>query len=170
LNYRKEVILTLIALLSSIVISSTALTWGYAQSGFASFAVWIIILGLGWLLAVSQRWFWYSSFALIVVTIFSALGLWFGFSPGWLFAGDIFALFAWDMTDFRQQLDLTAKNDNMRGVERRHLLRVSLLALAGMALASITMLLRQEFTFEWGVLLVIVILLGSSQFVEWLRR
>ncbi len=162
--------MTLIALLSSIVISSASLAWGYAQSGFTSFSVWIIILGLGWLLAIWQRWFWYSSFALIVVTVLAALGLWFGFIPGWLFAGGIFALFAWDMSEFRQRLVLMAKDDNTRGVERRHLLRVSLLALAGLALASITMLVRAQLNFEWGVLLVIVILLGLGQLVGWFRR
>ena len=163
--------MTLIALLSSIVISSATLAWGFAQSGFTSFAVWIILLGLGWLLAIWQRWFWYSSFALIVVTVLAALGLGFGFNPGWLFAGGIFALFAWDMTDFRQRLVLMAKNDNTRGIERRHLLRVSLLALAGMTLASITIFLSiRQFTFEWGVLLVVIILLGLGQLVGWFRR
>ncbi|CAG1002359.1 hypothetical protein ANAEL_03064 [Anaerolineales bacterium] len=162
--------MTLIALLSSIVISSGALAWGFAQSGFTYFSVWIIVLGLGWLLSIWQRWFWYSSFALVAVTVLAALGLWFGFSPGWLFAGGIFALFAWDMTDFRQRLVLMGRNDNTRGIERRHLLRVSLLALAGMALASVTMLLRWEFNFEWGALLVVVILLGLGQLVGWFRR
>jgi hypothetical protein len=162
--------LTLIALFSSIVISSATLAWGYAQSGFTSFAAWIVILGLGWLLAISQRWFWYSSFALIAVTVLAALGLWFGFTPGWLFAGGIFALVVWDMTDFRQRLALMAKNDDTRGIERRHLLRVSLLALAGMGLASLTMLLRWQFTFEWSALLVVVILLGLGQLVGWFRR
>jgi hypothetical protein len=161
---------TLIALLSSIVISSATLAWGFFQSGFTSFAIWIIILGLGWLLCIWQRWFWYSAFALIVTTILAALGLWFGFSPGWLFAGGIFALFAWDMTDFRQRLVLMARDDNTRGIERRHLMRVSILALVGMTLASVTMLLRWEFTFEWGMLLVVIILLGLGQLVGWFRR
>lgn len=162
--------MTLIALLSSIVISSASLAWGFAQSGFTSFSGWIIVLGAGWLLAVWQRWNWYSSFALLVVTILSALGLWFGFIPGWLFAGGVFALFAWDMADFRQRLAVMPKNDSTRGIERRHLLRISLLALAGMTLASITMLLRVQFTFEWGALLVFVILLGLGQLVGWFRR
>ncbi|MBI5953755.1 MAG: hypothetical protein HY865_19035 [Chloroflexi bacterium] len=163
--------MTLVALLSSIVISSATLAWGFAQSGFTSFSVWIIILGLGWLLAIWQRWFWYSPFALIVVTVLAALGLGFGFPSNWLFAGGIFALVAWDMTDFRRRLVLMAKNDNTRGIERRHLLRVSLLALAGLGLASITAFLSlRQFTFEWGALLVLVILLGLGQLVGWFRK
>jgi hypothetical protein len=162
--------LTLIALLSSIVICSASLAWGFAQRGFTSFSTWIIILGAGWLFAVWQEWKCYSSVALFMVTVVSAFGLWFGFIPGWMFAGGIFALFAWDMTDFRQRLRGMANDDETRGLERRHLARISLLAIIGLVLASIAMLVRVQFTFEWSALLVIVTLLGLGQLVGWLKR
>ena len=162
--------MTLIALLSSIVVSSTSLAWGFAQRGFTSFSTWILILGAGWLFSVWQEWKWYSSFALFMATVASAFGLWFGFSPGWMFAGGIFALFAWDMTDFRQRLRGMANDDDTRGIERRHLARISLLALIGLALASIAMLVRVQFTFEWSALLVIVTVLGLGQLVAWFRK
>jgi hypothetical protein len=162
--------LTLIALLSSIVICSASLAWGFAQRGFTSFSTWIIILGAGWLFAVWQEWKWYSSVALFMVTVVSAFGLWFGFIPGWMFAGGIFALIAWDMTDFRQRLRGMANDDETRGLERRHLARISLLAIIGLVLASIAMLVRVQFTFEWSALLVIVTLLGLGQLVGWLKR
>jgi hypothetical protein len=129
-----------------------------------------LILGAGWLVAIWQEWKWYSSVALFLATVASAFGLWFNFIPGWMFAGGIFALFAWDMTDFRSRLRLMTRDNDTRGLERRHLLRISLLALLGLFLASITMLVRVQFTFEWIALLVIVILLGLGQLVGWLRR
>ena len=162
--------MTLVALIFSIVISSASLAWGYTLSGFSSFSIWILLFGAGWLLAIWQRWNWYSTLALPVFTVLSALGLWFGFVPGWLFAGGIFALFAWDMAEFRLRLISMAKDDDTRGIERRHLARVSLLTLAGLALASITMLLRLQFTFEWIVFLAAVALLGLAQLVAWFRR
>jgi hypothetical protein len=162
--------MTLIALLSSIVICSASLAWGFALRGFTSVSIWILILGAGWLVAIWQEWKWYSSVALFVATVASAFGLWFNFVPGWMFAGGIFALFAWDMTDFRSRLRLMTRDNDTRGLERRHLLRISLLALLGLFLASITMLVRVQFTFEWIALLVIVILLGLGQLVGWLRR
>jgi hypothetical protein len=161
---------TLIALLSSIVISSASLAWGFAQSGFISFSTWILILGAGWLFAVWQELNWYSSVALFLTTVAAAFGLWFGFIPGWMFAGGIFALFAWDMSDFRLRLRGMSKDDDTRGIERRHLLRVSLLALVGLVLASIAMLVRVQFTLEWSALLVVVALLGLGQLVGWLKR
>ena len=162
--------MTLVALLSSIVICSASLAWGFAQSGFISFSTWILILGAGWLLAIWQRWHWYSSFALLVFTILSALGLWYGLIPGWLFAGGIFALFAWDMVDFRHRLRLISNDKDVRGIERRHLARISLLAFIGLFLASIAMLVRAQFSFEWGALLVTVTLLGLGQLAGWLKK
>jgi hypothetical protein len=84
--------------------------------------------------------------------------------------GRLWLMVAWDMTDFRQRLISMAKDDNTRGIERRHLLRISLLTLLGLFLASVTMLVRMQFTFEWSALLVIVTLLGLGQLVGWLKR
>jgi hypothetical protein len=165
-----EVIVTLIALLSSIVICSASLAFGFAQRGFTSFSTWILILGAGWLFAVWQELTWFSSLALFLSTVVAAIGLWFGFVPGWMFAGGIFALIAWDMTDFRQRLRGMADDTETRGLERRHLLRISLLAFVGLFLASIAMFLQVQFSFEWGALLVVVTLLGLGQLVGWFRK
>jgi hypothetical protein len=162
--------MTVIALVSSIIISIGSLAWGYAGVGFDNFARWIIILGIVWLVTQWQRWSWFSSVSLFFVILASTIGLWFGFSPGWMFSAAIFALFAWDMTDFHSRIRLMALDDNMRGMERRHIARVSLLSFVGLLLASIAMFLRVQFTFEWGALLVLVILLGLSQLVTWFRK
>lgn len=162
--------MTVVALVSSIIISIGSLAWGYAGVGFDIFARWIVIFGMIWLFTQWQGWGWFSSLGLFLVILLSAFGLWFGFTPGWLFSSAIFALFAWDMTDFHRRMRLMAKDDNMRGLERRHIARVSLLSLAGLGLASIAMLVRVQFTFEWGALLVLVILLGLSQLVGWFRK
>jgi hypothetical protein len=161
---------TLFALLSSIVICSASFAWGFAQRGFTSFSTWILILGAGWIFAVWQDWKWYSSIALFLSTVLSAIGLWYGFIPGWMFAGGIFAIFAWDMTDFRQRLRGMVDDNERRGFVSRHFARISLLTFIGLFLASIAMLLSAQFTFEWGALLALVTLLGLGQWVVWLKR
>ena len=162
--------MTVVALVSSIIISIGSLAWGYAQVGFDNFARWILIFGMVWLFTQWQGWGWFSSLGLFFIILASAFGLWFGFTPGWMFSGAVFALFAWYITDFRRRIRSMAADDDTRGMERRHIARISILSLAGLLLASIAMLVRVEFTFEWGVLLVIVILLGLSQLVGWFRR
>jgi hypothetical protein len=161
---------TVFALFLSVTISAASLAWGFSSVGFTSFAVWILILGAGWLLAVQQNWDWYSSFGLLFAVIAAAFGLWGKLPPGWMFSGGLFALFAWDMNDFRRRLRLVVKDENTRKMERRHIARISLLALAGLLLASITMLVRAEFTVEWMALLVLIVLLGLAQLVGWFRK
>ncbi len=162
--------MAVIALASSIIISMGSLAWGFAEAGLIGFARWILIFGAVWLFTQWRGWSWFSSPALFFAILASAFGVWFRFTPGWMFSASIFALFAWDMTDFRRRMFSIAADDNSRGMERRHIARISLLSLVGLLLASIAMLVRVKFTFEWGALLVFVILLGLGQLVGWLRK
>jgi hypothetical protein len=158
------------ALVSSIVISTGTLAWGFAEAGFVIFARWILIFGAVWLFTQWRGWGWFSSLGLFFAVFASAFGFWFGFSLEWLFSGTIFALFAWDISNFHKRLRLMAKDSETHGIERRHLARISLLAFVGLFLASITMFVRVRFTFEWGALLMVVILLGLGQLVGWFHR
>ena len=163
--------MTRFLLVSSIVLSSASLAFVYREAGMNDFVRWVILFGIVWLMA--QWWLsvkWVSSIGLALAFLLSAMGLWFGLTPGWLFSGAIFALVAWDLTDFRERMHFVAVDDNARSMEQRHLARVSFLALLGMTLASITMVVRVKFTIEWGALLVIVVLIGLGQLINWFRK
>jgi hypothetical protein len=161
---------TVSALVISIVFSIGSLAWGYAQAGFNPIARWLLIFGMAWLFSQWRRWWWFSSVGLIVTILIAALGLSLDLIPGWMFSGGIFALVAWDLTDYRRRIRFAALDDDERGMERRHLSRLTFLVLSGLALSSIAMLLRLQFTLEWAILLVFVVLLGLTQLVAWLRR
>ncbi len=162
--------MTVFALFLSIVISAASLAWGFFSVGLINAAIWILIIGAVWLLAAQQNWDWVSSVALLLAVIAAAFGLWLKFPPGWMFSGGLFALFAWDTNDFRRRLRLVVKDEDTRTMERRHIARISLLALAGLFLASITMLVRAQFTAEWAALLVLIVLLGLAQLVGWFGK
>lgn len=148
-----------------------SLAWGYAQVGLPQFAHWIILFGALWLISIWRRWRWFSYVGLALTFLVAALGLWFlDFPPGWMFAGAIGGLLAFDLTDFRYRLRFSASDEERRVVERRHLLRVSFLALLGVGLASWAMWLKLQFNFDWALLLAIVAVFGIVQFVIWLRR
>ncbi|RJP52014.1 MAG: hypothetical protein C4586_03540 [Anaerolineaceae bacterium] len=136
-------IMTLIALVFSIIISIGSLAWGYAEAGVGSISGWIILFGLLWLFSLWRGRRWFSSLGLFLCILASMVGLWFDFNFGWMFSGSIFALFAWDMTEFRQKLHFMTSRDDLKGMERRHIVRVLLLALGGLFFASILMFLRQ---------------------------
>jgi hypothetical protein len=161
---------TVVALFSSIIISTGSLAWAFAGAGFVVFARWILIFGAVWLFTQWRGLGWFSSLGLFFAVFASVIGLWFGLSMEWFVSGTVFALFAWDMTDFRQQMRAVAINDNARAMERRHIARISLLSLVGLFVVSAIMLVCGQITYEWGALLVIVILLGLGQLVGWFKR
>ncbi len=163
--------MTLFALLFSIVAGTGSLAWGYIQAGFPQYARWILIFGVVWLIGIWQRWRWFAYVGLAFNLSIAALGLWFAnFPPGWMFAGAIAGLLAFDLTDFSHRLRFSASAEERLQVERRHLLRITLLALIGFLLASLAMMVTYNYSFEWGILLTIVAALGIFQLVAWYRR
>ena len=163
--------MTLLALLFSIVMGVGSLAWGYMQVGLPQFARWMLFFGGAWLLSVWRRWTWFAAVGLIFNFRAAALGLWFlNFAPGWMFAGAIGGLLAWDLTYFRDRLRFVASDDERHGMEARHLVRLSALALLGFVLASAAMAVKLQFNFEWALLLALVAVLGIMQLVRWFRK
>jgi len=162
--------MTLLALLSSIALGTASLVWGYAGVGLPTLARWIGFLGVAWLLAAWRRWRWFAHIGLAAFFLAAALGLWFlNFPPGWMFGGAVCGLLAWDLTFFQYRQVFAASDEERRRVERRHLMRVSLLAILGFALASLAMILQLQFGFDWIVLLALVMTLSLSQVIRWFR-
>jgi len=147
-----------------------SLAYAYAGVGFGGVVRGLLVLGVLWLFAGWKRWTWFSTIAILLMVALAGFGLWSALSPGWMIAGAVGGLLAWDLTDFMRRLQFVHFTDDKRGLERRHLLRVTIVALIGMLLASIAILVRLEFTLEWMMLLALVGVLGVTQLVAWLRR
>ena len=163
--------MTVLALLTTIVMGTCSLAWGYFGVGLPQQARWVLVFGAVWLVAVWQRWRWFAYVGLAAYFLAAALGLWFlNFPPGWMFAGAIFALLAWDLTNFRYRQRYAASDAERRSVELRHLLRLSVLGLVGFALASLAMVIKLQFSFEWTAFMAAVVVLGLSQIIRWFRN
>lgn len=162
--------MTTIALFASMFLSIASMYWGYVHEGFEVASRWILMIGILWFFSQWRHWGWVSSVVLFTFVVFSAAGLVLGFDFSWMMAGPVFALVAWDLTDFRRRLRFSVMDDDARGMEKRHIARLSLLTLAGLLFVSLALFLQVKFTFEWGVLLVVVVVLGLVQLVNWFRR
>ncbi len=163
--------MTLFGLLFGIALGTGSLAWGYLQVGLPQFARWILFFGALWLLAVWQRWRWFATIGLIFNFLVAALGLWLlNFPPGWMFAGAIGALLAWDLTFFRYRQRFVSSDEERRAMEGRHLVRLTVLALLGFGLASLAMAVKLQFNFQWALLLALVAILGMMQLVSWFRK
>ncbi len=161
--------MTNIALSISIILGTGFLARGYSLAGIDIFSRWFIALGVVWLIAQYSRWDWFSAVALIIVILTASLGLWLDFHAGWLIAGSIFSLVAWDLTEFRRQMRTLTKGDGLRGIVQRHIARLSFLALAGFVFATLLLLLRGQYTSDWGMLLIVMFVLSLVQFMVGLR-
>jgi len=158
------------AFVISVLMGVGSLAYVYSGTGFDQLVRGLLILGALWLYAGRKRWTWFSTIALLLSVALAGYGLWVGLSPGWMVAGAIGALLAWDLTEFMRRMDGAFETDDLPGMQRRHLARLTVVALIGLLLASISMLVRLEFTLEWMMLLALVAVLGVTQLVAWLRR
>jgi len=161
--------LILVTLILSIIFSAGCLAWGYAEAGANSYSIWIGSLGLLWLVSLRARLKWFSSFVLVAYTLIAMLGLWLNLTVGWMFGGAIFALLAWDMDEFQLKLNDMPAGEDLKGMARRHLARVSLLTMVGLLVATLLMSLRGQAPLGWKFFLSGVTVLGLSQIIGWLR-
>jgi hypothetical protein len=161
---------TSIVLYLSLALGMGSLVWGFYEFGYTRPALWLLGFGLLWGLAQWRRWNWFASLGLAVAVIVAAIGLWIAVPAGWMIAGVVGALIAWDLSDFARRLRLASRDDSLRNLEGAHLMRATILAVLGVFLGSIAMLVRVHFTFEWALLLAFVSAVGISQLVSWLRR
>jgi len=160
----------LFANILGVVMGAGSLAWGYSLFGLNVVAFWMLVFGALWIFAGLQRWAWFSAIGLMLTVAAAAFGLWYGFSTGWMLAGAIGGLLAWDLSDFRRRARFAADIADLPALEQRHLTRVTIVTLLGFGLASISMVVRVEFTFEWIMLLTVVVLLGIMQLVGWLLK
>jgi len=147
-----------------------SLSWGYSMVGLNVIAGWMLAFGAFWLFADWQRWSWVSYVGLLLTVAAAAFGLWYGFSTGWMLAGAIGGLLAWDLSDFRRRTRGVTDIEDLPELERRHLARATIVAILGLGLASISMAMRLEFTLEWTMLLTVVAVFGIIQLVNWLLK
>jgi hypothetical protein len=163
--------LTLVALLASILLGTLSLAIGYSQGGADEYSRWFLLLAILWLFTHYRKWYWFSSIALLVIIVAAAYGVWREFPTVWMLLGAVGGLLAWDLSDFARRLSHAAPMDDTRGLERRHLERVGIVAALGIGLALLSVFIHvQRLAFEVAVGLVLLAALGLTRLVIGLRK
>ena len=153
----------------SIGLSAGAFALGSALGGLWFVAVPILILGAAWLAGWGRGWPWISSLGLALSTVGAAAGLLLGLGAGWMLAGLVAALAAWDLHHFSHTLEGVPRVDGEGSLERRHLLRLLVAVGLGALLAVVALGVRVTLGFGLVLLLGLVAILGLSQAVAYLR-
>jgi hypothetical protein len=163
--------MTIIALILSVLLGSASLAMGYSQGGASDYSRWFLLLAILWLATHFRKWYWFSSVALLLMIFAAAYGVWRQFPTVWMLLGAVGGLLGWDLSDFARRLSYTSPMDDTRGMERRHLERVGIVAALALGLAILSVVIRVErLAFEVAVGLVLLAALGLTRLVIGLRK
>ena len=163
--------MTIVAFVLSVIIGSASLAFGYSQAGFGNPALWCVLLGIVWILAHWRKVYWFSALGLFLSIIAAGYGVWNSFATVWMLLGALGGLLGWDLSDFAMRLSYAAPTDDIRGMERRHLERVGVVAVLGFGIAILSVVIHiNRLAFEVAVGLVLLAALGLTRLVIGLRK
>jgi hypothetical protein len=164
-------LLTIVAMILSIILGTSSLAYGYWQAGLPDPARWIVLLGIVWLLSHWRKIYWVSSVMLLLAVLAAGFGVWRELPMAWMLLGALGGLLGWDLSDFARRLRYAAPTDDVRGMERSHLARVGIIAALGFGLAWLSGVIRiNRLAFEVAVGLVLLAALGLTRLVIRLRK
>jgi hypothetical protein len=143
---------------------------GYFQSGLSLVAIGCFVIGLLWLFSQQRRWTWVASLAFFVFVGAAGVGVWIKLSPILMAFSVLGSLSAWDLDDFSRRLRGAAAEDDLRKLEKNHLLRLASLGTIGLALILAALLIHLRISFGWLFLLAFMVVLGVMQLADRLRR
>ena len=166
-----ESLMTILATILSIILGTGSLAYAYSQAGLIDPARWFVWIGVLWILAFWRKLYWASSVAFLLIILGAAYGVWNSFTPVWMLLGALGGLLAWDISDFARRLSFAAPRDDIRGMERRHLARIGIVAALGLGLAWLSVVIQiNRLAFEVAVGLVLLAALGLTRLVVRLRK
>ncbi len=152
------------------LISVGFLATGFYQGGLTWFAAFLLLIGILWMIGLLLHWTWVSPFGLLAANAAAALGLFLHLSPIFFIPAATFALLVWDLAGFYDRLSLASPDDDILSLERRHLGRLSALALGALCLSALVLSFRLKAPFEWLVILVFFTVWAIGNVVGWLLK
>jgi hypothetical protein len=153
-----------------IVLATLGLALGFTLGGEELLAPVVTILGILWLVAVQREWQWVTTIALIGFVVGAAFAALKGFLPGLMLVVLVAVLSAWDLVSMLARFGRVKKEAVEGGIERRHLYRLAAVDGIGLLLGSAGLLLKLNLSFGVELLLGLVVAIGLSQLILYLRR
>ena len=151
-------------------LAAGAVATGYGLQGWWLWVVGVGLLAILWVPGYWRGWGWMATVGLIGFVSASAAGLLLDVGVGWMVTGLVAALCAWDLHRFVACLETVDRVEDERGLTRRHLGRLLVVAGLGLALAVTALGIEVRLTFLMALLLALLAAWGLSQAVGFLRQ
>ncbi len=142
----------------------------YAAGGWWPLALAAAAVGLLWLLGTWRGWAWSGPLGLLLLVSGAAGAFLLGGGLGGPLATVVAALCAWDLEHLLRLLQSAALQPADGRLERRHLLRLLLVALASIGLAGGGALLSLPMGTGIALLLALLAVCGVGEVVAFFRR
>ena len=108
--------------------------------------------------------------ALVLLIGVAAVGQGGGAGGGWMLAGVVVALVAWDLDRFIWRMRAAGRAKDVDVLEQRHLWRLLIVAGAGLFLGAAALSVKIRLGFVGAFLLALLTILGLSRVVGFLQR
>ena len=153
-----------------IVLAALGLALGYTLAGEEVLAPAFTILGILWLISLHRQWKGINSLALILIVIAAGYAVLKSYSAGLMLFVLVSAISTWDLDSTMERFRQVKPEALQPGIENRHLLRLALVDAVGLLLGAIALIIRIRFSLGIGLILGLVLIMGISQIVLYLRR
>ena len=154
----------------SIGLATLGLAIGYALSALWFWMAMIVTVGLFWLVGQWQGWRPVATLIAIFFIWATAFGVWQSVSAGWMLFSIVATLVAWDLSLFVHRLEQAKRIAAERELKRVHLQRLLGVAGLGFLFGGIALRLQLELNLGWGIFLGLVVIVGLSRIIGFLRR
>lgn len=155
---------------ASTALAAVVFAAGYGLNGSWGGAVVALAVDAFWLTGQWRRWEWVASVALVLLMGAAAVGLWLDVGGGWMLAGVVAALVAWDLDRFVWRMRAAGRVEDADALERHHLQRLLAVGGGGLFLGAVALSFRIRLGFALAFLLALLAVLGLSWVVGFLRR
>jgi len=156
--------------LVSIVVSGGALAGGYALAGRPAESALSAVVAIFWLILRQHKVTWGGDLGLVAATAAATIGMMLGVGSPWMLVGLVAALTAWDLDAFVRWLQDCPNADEAGALQRTHLQRLLVADLLGLGLGLLALQLHLRLRLGVLVLLGLVLAVGLSRAVRYLRR
>ncbi|MEW5957729.1 MAG: hypothetical protein AB1801_08405 [Chloroflexota bacterium] len=113
---------------------------------------------------------WLPDLGLAAAVGVAAGGMWQDLPAGWMLAGVVAALAAWDLAHWERRRRWAAQVSNETGLQRRHLRQVAMVAGVGLLLGGAALSFELEFGLGWAMGLGLLLIFGLGQIVRAARE
>ena len=142
--------------------------------GFLFIQRWIlailpVLCGLIWIISTHQFWRGAGPFLLISASTLAGFAVLEGADPFLLAFSTIFAIFAWDLFEFRKRVLPAEKAIEGAAIERNHLIRLAWMGGLACVCVSLVSEIQIQFNFFISFFLGLMLIISITQFIQRIR-